>query len=683
MRVHFRHSLAGRLVLFGVLPTLLLVGTLVVLALVEKYRTLRTIVENQLTSAAQLTAARAEDRLNDASRTARLLAEVVGAADWDEPDEAVGILSRVLERDPVVTAVWLAFEPDVHSAAQREQAPQAFSKEGRFVPRAKRDASTGGRPTLASAAELIDGEAYAQPLQSFRSRGLREFHFGDPVQRDGDLVIEITYPIVIDDRVIGVAGVEYSTRDIDVAVHAIARELDVDLFALSANGRVIATSVDPPEFDPTDANALRARTVEQTPYAPLLAPILRGEQRARVFVDVDPVGSEDAYLATASSTTGAWRIVLMKPVSEIMRPAMVTVLQNLIFSIVGLLLLATLLIALAMSVRRRIDRAVSAAERIAQGDLTVRIETHGHRDESGALLETLGTMAQRLNALIARVQTAGRTLDASVVELAKSTVTQKHAATPLGTTTTEVAAAAKQISATGVELARTMESVQVNAAATADLAKRGREQLSAVDESMRELDTATASVAGKLATINERAVAINAVVTTITKVADQTNLLSVNAAIEAEKAGEQGRGFLVVAREIRRLADQTAESTLDIARLVEEMQAAVSAGVMEMDRFADKVRRGVDDVNETSRQMGAIIGQVAENTERFRAVTEGMASQSAGAVQISDATDHLQQSARAAIDGLARLSATARSIEGATTTLQAEVAAFRVGETVS
>jgi methyl-accepting chemotaxis protein WspA len=110
------------------------------------------------------------------------------------------------------------------------------------------------------------------------------------------------------------------------------------------------------------------------------------------------------------------------------------------------------------------------------------------------------------------------------------------------------------------------------------------------------------------------------------------------------------------------------------------MQTAVSAGVMEMDRFADKVRRGVDDVNETSRQMGAIIGQVAENTERFRAVSEGMASQSAGAVQISEAASHLQQSARSAIDGLARLSATARSIEGATSALQAEVAAFRLVE---
>ena len=96
-------------------------------------------------------------------------------------------------------------------------------------------------------------------------------------------------------------------------------------------------------------------------------------------------------------------------------------------------------------------------------------------------------------------------------------------------------------------------------------------------------------------------------VTTITKVADQTNLLSINAAIEAEKAGEYGRGFLVVAREIRRLADQTAVATLDIENMVRQMQDAVSAGVMQMDKFADEVRSGVGQVGEINGQMGQII----------------------------------------------------------------------------
>ena len=124
------------------------------------------------------------------------------------------------------------------------------------------------------------------------------------------------------------------------------------------------------------------------------------------------------------------------------------------------------------------------------------------------------------------------------------------------------------------------------------MASTGQKGLSGMDQTMRQLAESTESIGSKLSVISERAANINLVVTTITKVADQTNLLSINAAIEAEKAGEYGLGFLVVAREIRRLADQTAVATLDIERMVKEMQYSVSAGVMEMDKFSEQVRTG-------------------------------------------------------------------------------------------
>ena len=98
-------------------------------------------------------------------------------------------------------------------------------------------------------------------------------------------------------------------------------------------------------------------------------------------------------------------------------------------------------------------------------------------------------------------------------------------------------------------------------------------------------------------------------VTTIAKVADQTNLLSLNAAIEAEKAGEYGRGFSVVATEIRRLADQTAVATYDIEQMVREIQSAVAAGVMGMDKFSEEVRRGMSEVTQVGDQLSQIIGR--------------------------------------------------------------------------
>ena len=156
--------------------------------------------------------------------------------------------------------------------------------------------------------------------------------------------------------------------------------------------------------------------------------------------------------------------------------------------------------------------------------------------------------------------------------------------------------------------------------------------------------------------IFEKASSINAIVDTITKVSDQTNLLSVNAAIEAEKAGESGRGFLVVAREIRRLADQTASATLDIEKTVQQMQAAVSGGVMEMDRFSEQVRRGVINVSEVGQRLTQVIDQVGSVESSFGQVTEGMQSQVQGAEQIRQAMDALTVNASRAQEATSEFS---------------------------
>jgi methyl-accepting chemotaxis protein WspA len=142
------------------------------------------------------------------------------------------------------------------------------------------------------------------------------------------------------------------------------------------------------------------------------------------------------------------------------------------------------------------------------------------------------------------------------------------------------------------------------------------------------------------------------VVITITKVADQTNLLSLNAAIEAEKAGEYGRGFAVVATEIRRLADQTAVATYDIEQMVKEIQSAVAAGVMGMDKFSEEVRRGMQEVQQVGGQLTQVIQQVQALAPRVESVSEGMQAQATGAEQITQALAQLSEAAQQTVDSL-------------------------------
>lgn len=196
-------------------------------------------------------------------------------------------------------------------------------------------------------------------------------------------------------------------------------------------------------------------------------------------------------------------------------------------------------------------------------------------------------MTQSLRSLVTRVKQASVELMSTATEFAATSRQQESTVQGFGASSNQIAAAVKQIAATSQELLATMEGLNAVAGQTADLAEQGQSGLSNLDSTMDRLAQSATAMSARLAAIREEAAEINGVVTTISKVADQTNLLSINAAIEAEKAGEQGLGFLVLAREIRRLADQTAVATLDFEQMVKQMQTAVSAGVMEIDRFAE------------------------------------------------------------------------------------------------
>jgi methyl-accepting chemotaxis protein WspA len=195
---------------------------------------------------------------------------------------------------------------------------------------------------------------------------------------------------------------------------------------------------------------------------------------------------------------------------------------------------------------------------------------------------------------------------------------------------------------------------------------------------MQQVTEAAASINARLGTLSEKAGNIGTVVTTITRVADQTNLLSLNAAIEAEKAGDYGRGFAVVATEIRRLADQTALATGDIEQMVKEMQSAVAASVMGMDKFSEEVRRGGGVVEQVSEELSQIIHHVQALAPNFETVSEGMQSQSLGAQQISEALSQLSEASQQTVESLRQSKSAIEQLNEASRGLQDGVASFTV-----
>jgi len=326
----------------------------------------------------------------------------------------------------------------------------------------------------------------------------------------------------------------------------------------------------------------------------------------------------------------------------------------------------------------KIAGIVGVAQQVSTGDLTAEVPITQDQDEVGKLMVAFRTMTQNLNSLIRQVQQSGILITASATQIAASGKQLEATMAEQVASTNEVAATAKEIAANSKILLKTIDDVEHTSDVTGQAAGDSQKELLQMEKTMKILAHSTSSISAKLGVISDKANSINSIVTTITKVADQTNLLSLNAAIEAEKAGEYGTGFAVVAREIRRLADQTAVATLDIENMVKEMQNAVSTGVMEMDKFTKEVERGVDDAHNIGGKLESIIGQVQTLTPQFDRVGKSMEGQSQGAQQISEAMVQLSESSAQTSQSLREINSAISQLNEAAQGLRKEISHFKV-----
>jgi len=345
----------------------------------------------------------------------------------------------------------------------------------------------------------------------------------------------------------------------------------------------------------------------------------------------------------------------------------------------GITLFVVAVAALLMSrgITNPIASLTRAAHRLAEGDLTAEIRCRAS-NEIGQLSAAAQTMATNLKSLVAKVKVTSEEIAHASQSLNSSAQQQVTAAEETGTASVEVNATAKQISTTSRQLAETMKQVNDVAQNTALKAESGLDVLQAIEQSMKELGDANHEVAEQLNVIDARAHAITSVIATMTKVADQTNLLSLNAAIEAKKAGVHGRGFSVVATEIRRLADQAAASTLEIEQSVQAMLTAVQSGVKNMSTFSRKVDTSVSEIIDISGRLTDVIQQVQGLPPRFDQILEGMESQAEGASQINEAMGQLSASAQQTANAVRETNRMILNLKRSADVLRSEIARFQV-----
>ncbi len=311
--------------------------------------------------------------------------------------------------------------------------------------------------------------------------------------------------------------------------------------------------------------------------------------------------------------------------------------------------------------------------------LIARDKPAKERDEIWALFRAIRTTIFDLEELLGEVGKAGIAVTSSVTQISSSVHALNAAINQQAASTAEVNATGKEIYSSSIDLSRTVGEVADKSGKSLQLADRGVAGLNEITGSMASLEEGSRDISEKLSLLYQKTANISNVITTITKIATQTNLLSLNASIEAEKAGEYGSGFSVVAAEIKRLAEETAMAALEIEEMIHEMQQAVKAGVIGVEVYTGTTRSSAGRISGIAESINEIIQYTRDVLPSFEAVSSQMQMQTDGAAQISDAMNELNTVALHTRESISEFSEITQRLEGAVVSLREVVSKFRFG----
>lgn len=352
--------------------------------------------------------------------------------------------------------------------------------------------------------------------------------------------------------------------------------------------------------------------------------------------------------------------------------------------ITSLIIIATSLIIgimisffITRGITRPLSEGVAVANALAACDLTVEVKVSS-KDETGQLMAAMKTMAGNLRSIIGQVSSTSTQVAAAANQLHS---TAEHIATGAE----EVAAQAGTVATAGEEMSATSGDIAQNCQMAAEGAQRASQTASNGAEVVEKTVAVMGQIAAKVQesartveSLGQRSDQIGAIIGTIEDIADQTNLLALNAAIEAARAGEQGRGFAVVADEVRALAERTTRATREIGEMIKAIQKETKGAVIAMEQGVQQVETGTVEASKSGQALQDILAQVNDVAMQINQVATAAEEQTATTGEISSNMQQITEVVQQTSQGAHESATAAAQLNGNAEELQRLVRQFKL-----
>lgn len=415
-------------------------------------------------------------------------------------------------------------------------------------------------------------------------------------------------------------------------------------------------------------------------YLELRRQVVAGQQSFEALIERVATGSSkvkvDAMRRLISDIQGEERALLAQRTASMNAAKFLSLTILLAGGVIATLLAMSVAFVMSRSIAGRLQQVVEVARSIAQGRLDSRIQ-RGGRDEIGVLLDAFATMQERLREMIGQIRVGAGQL----VEAAQNI---SSASTQLSVSTQEQSQAASSMAATVEELTVSINHVADNAneahALSSDSGRQSAEGGAVIQETLASMQSIADTVQGaaaQIAELGQQSDQISSIVNVIKEIADQTNLLALNAAIEAARAGEQGRGFAVVADEVRLLAQRTANSTQEITEMIKKIQAGTRNAVSNMEVGVQQVSGGLEQASQAGDAIVAIRQASGRVVDVVDQISLALREQTVASQDVARNVERIAQMSVHNSEAVAETSRTAQGLQQLALTLEKQVASFR------